>query len=253
LLQKLIENIAKNETTRLRLQLVMTFCIYVIIVFTIIILFDKLIIPYFVHDKPKVIVPNIKGANIEVARQQLSAKNLRTEEKEQFNKLPAGTVISQTPEPGREVKSNRPIFLVVSKGSKQVKIPYVIGLKLSSAKSKIESEGITVANSIPIFDEYMQAGIVVRLSKQPETLISSGDTITIFYSKGKEVEEVLPNFVSLSLDEAKAMLSGKNVTFQVIKKREETFIENTVIEQSPVSGTSITDGMVITLTVSEKK
>ena len=57
--------------------------------------------------------------------------------------MPAETVVGQTVSPGRNIRRNTVIEVIVSGGeSAQVEVPYVIGLSLDEAQKKLLDNGL---------------------------------------------------------------------------------------------------------------
>lgn len=78
-------------------------------------------------------MPTLIGKNIQEASQIVSDHilNLRILDKKLDNDLPEGTIVSQTPIPGQTIKTNQPVFCVISYTSHAYKAPLVLN-KLSN-------------------------------------------------------------------------------------------------------------------------
>jgi len=255
-LANLLEKIASSDSAKQKLRLLMTFSVFCVVIFTLLLIFDKVLIPYWVHDRDKVKVPNVKGMELEQAKLVLSHNNLYYEVvSEVFNpKLPKGTVISQTPEPNRDVKSRRPIFLTLSKGNELVVVPNIIGMTSRKAKTQLLKEGFDVKDNIYFFNESTEKDIVIGLSKVSGSKASYGDTITVFVSKGKQVQEYIPSVIGSTLPEAEALLKSKGLILgKISHKLDETFVNGTVMLQSPDAGLPASEGMAIDLIISTTK
>lgn len=85
-------------------------------------------------------VPNVVGKQLSVATRLLEERHLRVSSSEVTNSdVPAGQVISQSPEPGETVKEQRMVHLVVSKGAGDITIPDLQGMSFDQAREKVES------------------------------------------------------------------------------------------------------------------
>ena len=90
-------------------------------------------------------VPNVVGKQLSVATRLLEERHLRVSSSEVTNSdVPAGQVISQSPEPGESVKEQRLVHLVVSKGAGDITIPDLQGMSFDQAREKLKSLGLSI-------------------------------------------------------------------------------------------------------------
>jgi serine/threonine-protein kinase len=89
-------------------------------------------------------VPDLKGKNINDARNQAQELGLTVVEQYKDNDQPRDQVIEQTPAPGTGAEKDDEIKLVVSKGPPQVTVPDVNNQPCQQAKQTLESQGFRV-------------------------------------------------------------------------------------------------------------
>ena len=90
-------------------------------------------------------VPNVVGKQLSVATRLLEERHLRVSSSEVTNSdVPAGQVISQSPEPGETVKEQRMVHLVVSKGAGDITIPDLQGMSFDQAREKLKALGLSI-------------------------------------------------------------------------------------------------------------
>jgi beta-lactam-binding protein with PASTA domain len=93
----------------------------------------------------RVIVPDVKGKTQADATQILTAAGFTaTPQLTDSDTVPAGQVISQTPESGTKAEKGSAVTIAVSNGPKQFPMPDVRGMSFSEAKAKLESLGLVV-------------------------------------------------------------------------------------------------------------
>ena len=81
-----------------------------------------------------VTVPEVKGKQLALARQILEDNRLRVNVAETYDSnVPAGQVVSQDPDTGKTVKSDRLVTIYVSKGGEALDMPDLAGLAKSAA------------------------------------------------------------------------------------------------------------------------
>jgi beta-lactam-binding protein with PASTA domain len=89
-------------------------------------------------------VPGVIGLESADATARLHDAGLRVTRRPVESSEPAGSVVSQTPSPGVEVREGRLVTLRVSTGPAQLSVPDVLGLNESVAVAQLESAGFTV-------------------------------------------------------------------------------------------------------------
>ncbi len=92
-----------------------------------------------------VLVPDVTGIPEGAARTRIAQAGLALGSVERrFDVEPAGTVLSQFPDPGVGVRRGTEIFLVVSAGTEEFTMPDVIGLGITVARAMLEQAGLVV-------------------------------------------------------------------------------------------------------------
>ena len=121
----------------------------------------------------------------------------------------AGQIMNQIPSFGSPpVKQGTTIHVTVSKGPepKTILMQNLVDLTRERAEDILDSQSLNL--NIEIKEEYhetISAGNVIRTSPAVDTQLSSGQTVTLFISLGKEevtTERKMPNLVGQKLDMA---------------------------------------------------
>lgn len=201
----------------------------------------------------EVIVPDVTGKQMTLARQILEDKKLRVNVVETFDaSVPAGTVVSQDPEGGAKVKEERLITIHVSKGGESLEMPDLKGLNKSDAEAKLKKMGLKVG-SVYERNSDEEAGTVIATDPKAGSKITKGQSVDITVSKGKkETKNTVPDVTNLQVEGAKAALTSAGFKVSVTKE-ESSKAAGTVISQTPAGGSSVTAGSTITLVVAEPK
>lgn len=212
---------------------------FVIGIILIVLMIDKIVMPVVVHDKPTVTVPEIKGKPLSQAISILKSKGLEYQvSSEQYSgDYPPETVINQVPVAGEEVKISRPIYVTLSKGKETVKVPWLKGLPVRKARVEAIQKGLQLGNITYEFSELFGKDTVIGQSKGPDSEVAYGYNLDIVVSKGSEKQSTIPNIIGLNLSEAEAKLAETGFIIGTITtKSSETYLPNTVIDQSPSAG-----------------
>lgn len=147
-----------------------------------------------------IIVGDYLGMDAQKAKEALEKQGFTVTLEEKESESPEGTVIDQSLQKGHKIDpddSNRSIILTVAKAIK-IEVPNVVGMDISSAKSRLESKGFVVVlnrlSTDSLTEEEIEKIVVNRVIKQsPEafsTVNKSGVTVTLdYYDKKPEVSE----------------------------------------------------------------
>lgn len=192
-------------------------------------------------------LPGLTGGTLDQAKTALNAAQMTLGNvTEAFDeKIPAGSVISQDPAPGKEVRHGTPVSLVVSKGPQPIPVPDVRGLPQDAAVKAIQDAGLkAVVAPETVNDKSVPKGAVVAQSPGNGTLVR-GETVTLTVSKGPKMVRV-PSFIGKQAKDAQKDLEklGFDVKINAILGG----FFGTVRDQNPVD-TEIPEGSVVTLTV----
>ena len=191
-------------------------------------------------------VPNVVGKQLSVATRLLEERHLRVSSSEVTNSdVPAGQVISQSPEPGESVKEQRMVHLVVSKGAGDITIPDLQGMSFDQAREKLKALGLSIGKITYENDPSKDDGVVLSQGLQAGGKASKGATvdITINQTKGTTVE--IPNVVGMTIKEAKEALGNLGLSIGKISgSNEDTAVVTAV---SPAPGSSVKRDESITL------
>lgn len=175
------------------------------------------------HHGESIIVPDVKGLEIDKAIQQLKNKGL------QYALLDStfikgekpGEVLEQDPIPGKSVKENRRIYLTINAfRPPNVKIPKIVHASLRNATIQLESVGLEVGNIEYVPDLAKNAVLDLKVngnSVKPETEIAKGSKIDLVLGNGIGNTRILvPDVVGLTFRQAKILLKGYSLNTGVV-------------------------------------
>ena len=183
-------------------------------------------------------VPNVVGKQLSVATRLLEERHLRVSSSEVTNSdVPAGQVISQSPEPGESVKEQRLVHLVVSKGAGDITIPDLQGMSFDQAREKLKSLGLSIGKVTYVSDTSKDDGIIISQGLQAGGKASKGATVDITVNQTKSSTIEIPNVVGMTIKEAKEALGNLGLSISKISgSNEDTAI---VTDVSPAPGSSV--------------
>lgn len=158
-------------------------------------------------------VPKVTGLKYEDAEALITEQNLVVDKTEEASdKVEAGYVIKQEPEPDTELNSGETVKVYVSTGVKQITMEYVVGETEESAKSKLTKLGFDV-DIVYEEDTSKDDGIVLKQSIATGSQVKDGSKVTLTVNK---IEKTKEGTVNINL---KSILAKKGK--DVIEKDEE--------------------------------
>jgi beta-lactam-binding protein with PASTA domain/predicted Ser/Thr protein kinase len=136
---------------------------------------------YVSTGKPVVGVPDVRGATVASAKDQLRRAGLGWAISNQVSSTATpGTVISETPGPNSSVALGTTIDLVVAKAPVKVKIPNVLNDTAAAAQTTLLAAGFQVVEKFHSVKKSANDGTVLRESPPQGTLVKKGSTVTIY-------------------------------------------------------------------------
>ncbi len=166
----------------------------------------------YTHHGESIIVPDLKGFDINEVKQQLARQNLRYEvmDSTYVKDTPPGAIVDQHPAPGLKVKVNRRIYLTLNTNNPpKVKMPDIKFATLRNAQAQLESIGLDVKDTEYIDDPARNAVLGVKLDGQPleaGTEVTKGTAVILVLGNGGGGLVPVPQLVDLTYAQAKIMI-----------------------------------------------
>ena len=138
-----------------------------------------------------VVTPDVAGLPLEIAERALEVSGLTASVSGTRVSVDVaeGSVISQDPAPGAELKRGDTVTLVVSAGPQTFPLPDVIGMQVEDARVELVSKGLVV-NVVGVSAE-ASAGVVVEMYPSPGTSVNTGDVVRLSVPGGAEGTDML--------------------------------------------------------------
>jgi beta-lactam-binding protein with PASTA domain len=135
----------------------------------------------------QVTVSAVEGVDHAAARDALENAGFVVSEELKEDTADAGHVITQSPAGGTSAVKGSTVTLIVSSGPPapvKVKVPSVKGLKLSAAKSKLETAGLKYKHVLGAGDGMTDVGFAYKQSPVAGTSVVKGTTVTVYSWSG---------------------------------------------------------------------
>jgi beta-lactam-binding protein with PASTA domain len=153
---------------------------------------------------------------------------------------PAGTVVSQSPEPGTWIGRGGRVDLVVSSGPPPVAVPaFAAGRAPGDVHNALLIAGFAVGTDIHRNDERVAAGGFIATAPAAGAKVAPGSTIRIVISDGPAPRQVPPNLAGLTYAQAAAQIQA--VQLQPVQAMEfsDTIQAGRVTRTDPVGNTPV--------------
>jgi eukaryotic-like serine/threonine-protein kinase len=218
-------------------------------------LFDKLIMPWYVRSDATQTVPNVVGMKFDEAQEFLGHSGLSPHKSdERFDqRYPKGTVILQNPPPDAVVKSGRRIYLIISSGEQLVEVPSIRGQSLRGARFTLERYGLAIG-SIQYEISSVAENTIIDQSISAGTQVPRGSEIAVRVSQGSETDRIMvPELVGKSFSEAQRLLHQRGLRIGTIAYQPiPDLLPNTIVQQYPHPGDRIPRNQPVDLFIAQE-
>ncbi len=197
-----------------------------------------------------VAVPRVAGMPAQQARRTLRDAGFEVEvDKRSSESVPKGRAIGTDPSQGTSLEDGETVTLIVSTGAARIEVPNVIGLDRVEATQQLRQAGFTV-NATPTDSDEPEDTVLSQNPSAGETL-KEGGIVRITYSNGVGTIE-LEDFVGQKLTYAQRRLGNLGLSISTISEETDDPSEDgIVLKQAPPSGSNLSPGDRVTLTVGE--
>lgn len=228
-----------------------TFFSFLIVVFLLVFIADKWILPSMVHDRETVNVPSIEGKSLKEASEILNANNLFYEiVSEQYSGQVEGIILKQIPEPNKQVKSKRPIFITISKGKETIEMPDLTGISVRQARVLLYNNGLNIGEIQYTYSDLVPKDSVMSQNIRRGKNLIYGDTVNLIVSKGPEFQIYIPKLSGMAFEGIENYLISEGFKLGNVEFIDnDTFVPGTIISQLPQSSTLAQSGQYINIVV----
>ena len=206
-----------------------------------------------VRSEDVVVVPDLVGKDVVYALEMLTGLGLNTKVAgfEYRADIPKNHVAHQEPSPGAEVKRDRDVRIMVSKGSQTVVVPNLVGMDVREANIIMEENGLASGAVSRTHSEQAARGEVISQAPAPGGIVKREDMIDLLVSLGRwPLRFKMPYLEGLVPEDAILILERSQLNLGQIGYVQRTDRpKGVVVEQAPSSGHAVDSGTLVNLTV----
>ena len=234
--------------------------IRVLLVFLGLLVFDRLVIPFYTSSGRETTVPDVRNLSYEEAVRVLKRAGLQGQKSYNSRYLPdvaSDVVLDQVPPAKSTVKPGRNVYLVLNRLDKPVyPMPELGGRSEGEARQVLSRIGMVVDDvQFRAVSSAEEDGRVLSQSVPPNVMVKTGSAVSLIVGKYEVEPEgmkrvVVPEVLGMSLDQAKSTIIRQGLTVgKVTWEYSAMLVPNTVISQKPAVNTFTTAGQAVDLTV----
>lgn len=138
----------------------------------------------------EVLVPKVTGEpSAFKAEEKLTKADLKLDpnQKEKVDdKVPAGSVIGQTPAAGEKTEKGQPVSILIAVGSGKVNVPNIVGLTAADAEKALREKNLTLGQASP--QPVDPDGKIESQIPAANEVVKAGTPIDIFYPDPADAE-----------------------------------------------------------------
>jgi beta-lactam-binding protein with PASTA domain len=212
-----------------------------------------LTLTFIIKSEDTVIVPDLVGKDVVTALEQLTDLQLNTKVNgsEYSRQYPKNHVTYQEPDPGSEIKKDRDIRIIISKGPKNILMPNLISLSERQARMIMEENGISQGHLTHTYFKAVEKDHIIVQVPSAGTMITRGTSVDLLVSMGpRPVAYKMPELAGLSLDKAVLIIEKTNLAVGEIRSHfDKHKPRNIIIQQEPLAGYRIRENSPVNLVI----
>lgn len=232
------------------------FGILALIVVAVVLIFNSLVMPWYVKHSELVKVPNVTGLNFLDAKKVLEDSGLDVKQGDvryDENK-PIGLVLDQAPAKEEMVKKGRRVYLTICGGEQLIEVPRVIGKSERDARFTLVQRNLLVGEIVRKQTTEQPEDFVVSQIIQPGSKVKKGTKIDLIISNGQIAGDIIiPDLIGKKLVDAQKLLLDKKLKVGKITYQSSDLPAGQIIDQYPKKDKSAKENTAIDIFVAKKK
>ncbi len=209
--------------------------------------------PFGGKDEERLKAPHLVGRTMEEIRQDSEIwgfYDIQEGESVYDETVPAGQIISQSPEAGKTLDEGQAIVVEISRGPKTVTLDDYVGMEYRQVEVALgRLELLTRVEYIT--DEDVAKDNVVRTEPAAGASMNPGDTVVLYVSEGPELKDVkVPNVMTMTLARAEEALRSAGLVPGTATSVDSDEPDGTVIFQSIPAESVVKENTTVDLHIS---
>lgn len=211
---------------------------------------------FIIKSGDTVIVPDLTGKEIVYSLEVLTDLGLNTKVSgSEYNEIiPKNHIIFQDPEPGSEIKKDRDVRIVISKGPQTIVMPNLEGLTIQQARIIAEENGLCHGQLSVAYSKTFKKDMVMAQAPLPGMFVTKGSCMDILLSNGiQPVQYMMPDVTGTTLDETIRIFESLNLTLGDIQSTYDAGKPiNRIVSQNPLPGYQVAENSIVNLVMNRE-
>ena len=212
-----------------------------------------LTLTFIIRSEDTVIVPDLVGKDVVSALELLTDLHLNTKVSgsEYSHQFPKNHVTFQEPEAGSEIKKDRDVRIMISKGTRNILMPKLVALSEQQTRMIMEENGISRGHLSRTFYKDIEPDHIIAQVPAAGVMITRGTSVDLLVSMGpRAVDLKMPDLSGLSLDEAVLRVEKSNLAVGAIQSEfNQQKPRNIVLRQEPLAGYRVIENSPVHLII----
>lgn len=221
----------------------------------IVMLFDKVIMPWYVRLGEEYELPDVVSMKVDEAKKLLEEKGFGAVIADSVydENFEPGTVVEQNPAAFSKVKKGRHVYLTISIGEKPITMPNLFFKSPREAELILKANGLQLGSLYYEYSDLALENVVIGQSFPQGQPVKKGTRIDLTISLGPfPQKKLMPDLTGKSLNMAKRQLQLLGVqNIRIEYETREDILPETILSQSVKAGTPIEQVKEVILRVSK--
>ncbi len=195
---------------------------------------------WIIQSGKEVLVPELVGHDTVYALDLLTSLglNIKVGGFMYSETVPKNFVAFQEPASGTRLKSDRDVKVIISRGSKSVRIPKLVGTRLREAELVLSQNGLQSGGICRIPSSQYPRDTIIAQWPLPLNELQRGESVEFLVSEGPELVGIaMPELRHRPVGEALKILDGLGLVLAAVKEAYQPGQPlHTVVEQRPLAG-----------------
>ncbi|MDR1649071.1 MAG: PASTA domain-containing protein, partial [Synergistaceae bacterium] len=202
-------------------------------------------------------MPSFREKSITEAAEEARRLGLSVKIEQAVSSLPRGTVLAQTPEPGRGIPRDKTVIFQISRGGTRRAVPDVRDLDVARAQTVVREQGFDVGDILYINDSSHTVGFVIAQSPAAPANVPVDKKIDLLVNRGSanaDGKNVVPDVAQMTERQARDLLTASGFKIPAVDYvYSPNAAEGRVIGTRPAAGASARAGEGVRLKVATTK
>ena len=197
--------------------------------------------------------PNLVGLvyNEVIASEEYKKFNIEIESTEYNSEYPEGQIFRQSPEADKTIKEDTLIKVKVSKGAQSMVLEDYSNQEFKRVKELLTKDLGLKVTQVDQPSDSVNVGYIIETIPPAGSSIRTGETITVYVSTGKEIQQVkISDYTGMNYEQAEAELEGKGLNVEIVYVDSLSYPKKGYVTRQSIDEGYVNKGSSITLYVS---